>query len=65
MSEREATFHLEQDGLQVASVTGPLMQAWNEIWHYAQVYGQDGPVSITGSVEDMEAVAQAQKERTP
>lgn len=46
----EYSFELEQDGIVVASVSGSDLEAVRrEIWHYAMVYGQDGPVSIRGA----------------
>ncbi|MBR8657643.1 DUF551 domain-containing protein, partial [Achromobacter sp. Marseille-Q0513] len=43
---REAHFDLWQDGMVVASASGPRAQALQEIQHYAAVYSQDGPVQI-------------------
>lgn len=42
----EVEFELVQDGIPVAKVIGSREFAWQEIQHYAAVYGEDGPVEI-------------------
>lgn len=37
-------FRLLQNDMVVAQVSGPLTQALAELYHYAIIYGQDGPV---------------------
>lgn len=49
LDERMAStaYELWQDGECVVMVSAPTaQQAWDEIWHYAMVYAQDGKVSI-------------------
>jgi hypothetical protein len=42
---REFEFEIWQDGIRVVQVSAPTFdKASREIWHYAMVYGQDGPV---------------------
>lgn len=40
------TFELWQDGIMVASTSGPKADALREIRHYATQYAEDGPVEI-------------------
>ena len=42
----ETEFEVWQDGMPVAGSSGPRERALAEAMHYAQVYGQDGPVSV-------------------
>lgn len=42
----EADFELWQDDMMVAGTSGLRADAEREIWHYAAVYGQDGPVEV-------------------
>ncbi|CAL62446.1 Hypothetical protein HEAR2315 [Herminiimonas arsenicoxydans] len=46
MSTDRATFEIWQDGMCVASSSGPREDAQREALHYAAVYGQDGPVEL-------------------
>lgn len=46
MADIQSTYQLWQQGMCVASTSGPSQSALNEILHYAWVYGQDGPVAI-------------------
>lgn len=41
-----AEFEVTQDGMVVASASGPRKRALQEAQHYAAVYGQDGPTEI-------------------
>jgi hypothetical protein len=56
MSEGNATFELVQNGMVVASASGPRTDAWREIWRYAGQYGPDGPVTIKGDPADVRAM---------
>lgn len=42
----EAEYEIWQDDMPVAGASGPRDRAFAEAMHYAQVYGQDGPVSV-------------------
>ena len=44
--QKIAQFELWQDGVMVAGVTGPSVQAWSDIIHYVLMYVQDGPVVL-------------------
>jgi len=46
MSTDRATFEVWQDGMCVASSSGPREAAQRDALHYCQVYGQDGPVEL-------------------
>lgn len=46
------TFEVWQDGVMVASASGPREAAFSEALHYAMVYGQDGPCQIKGCDAD-------------
>lgn len=46
MREPTAEFEVWQDGMMVASGSGPRDRAMAEMAHYATVYGQDGPVAV-------------------
>jgi hypothetical protein len=52
MCQREAEFEVWQDGMMVAAVCGPEIQAKSEIWHYAAQYALDGEVEVRGYVRD-------------
>ena len=45
-TEADAEFEVRQDGMMVAGASGPRDRALREALHYAQVYGQDGPVEL-------------------
>ena len=58
MSRLDHIFNLRQDGMIVASVSGPdREQALREIMHYALVYSEDGPCTVEGITdEDWKAI---------
>lgn len=52
MPDGYASFEIWQDGMPVASCSGPRALAEAEAAHYALVYGQDGPVEIREVADD-------------